>query len=165
MEYVVEANLKGFLGAAYSLGAICSLPFVPYVNQTWGRRWSIMFGSCVSVVGAFLQAFANGGTCSLLILVSSNVNHQTVAMYVIARMMLGFGIPFCIISGSSMIGELAYPKERARMTSLFNASYGIGQVIAASVGLGTVDIGNDWGWRIPSLLQVAPAMIQICTIL
>jgi len=63
-----------------------------------------------------------------------------------------------------MIGELAYPKERARMTSLFNASYGIGEVTAAAVGLGTVSIASDWGWRIPSVLQIAPAMIQIITI-
>ena len=59
-EYAVESNLKGFLGASYSLGAILSLPFVPYVNQTFGRRWSIMFGSCISVIGAILQGFANG---------------------------------------------------------------------------------------------------------
>jgi len=66
-EYAVEANLKGFLGASYSLGAILSLPFVPYVNQKFGRRWSIMFGSCISVVGAILQGFANG---SRLIVIS-----------------------------------------------------------------------------------------------
>lgn len=65
-QYAVEANLKGFLGASYSLGAILSLPFVPYVNQTWGRRWSIMFGSLVSVVGAILQAFANGSRSYVL---------------------------------------------------------------------------------------------------
>jgi MFS family permease len=60
-EYAIEANLKGFLGAAYSLGAILSLPFVPYLNQWVGRRWTIMFGSCVSLVGAIIQGFSNGG--------------------------------------------------------------------------------------------------------
>jgi MFS family permease len=60
-QYAIEENLKGFLGAAYSLGAILSLPFVPYVNQKVGRRWTIMFGSCVSLVGALIQGFANGG--------------------------------------------------------------------------------------------------------
>jgi MFS family permease len=59
-KYEIEPNLKGFLGAAYSLGAILSLPFVPWVNQRFGRRWTIMFGSCVSLVGALLQGFANG---------------------------------------------------------------------------------------------------------
>lgn len=58
--YRIEENLKGFLGAAYSLGAILSLPFVPWLNQLVGRRWTIMFGSCVSLFGALIQGFANG---------------------------------------------------------------------------------------------------------
>ncbi|GAQ02740.1 hypothetical protein ALT_0061 [Aspergillus lentulus] len=146
-KYEIEANLKGFLGAAYSLGAILSLPFVPWVNQRFGRRWTIVFGSCVSLLGALLQGFANG-----------------VGMYIVARMVLGFGIPFCIVAGSSLLGELGYPKERPILTSLFNSSYFIGQIIAASVGLGTVTIKTDWAWRIPSLLQIAPAMVQIAFI-
>ncbi|OGM47146.1 beta-glucosidase H [Aspergillus bombycis] len=143
-EYQVEPNLKGFLGAAYSLGAILALPLVPWVNQRLGRRWTIMFGSCISLVGAILQGFANG-----------------VGMYVVARMLLGFGIPFCIVAGSSLIGELGYPKERPILTSLFNSSYFIGQIVAAAVGLGTVTIASNWAWRIPSLLQIAPAMVQV----
>jgi len=54
-------------------------------------------------------------------------------MYVVARWILGFGIPFCIIAGSSLMGELAYPKERPIMTSLFNALYFIGSLIAAGI--------------------------------
>lgn len=87
--------------------------------------------------------------------------NSVVGMYVVARMVLGFGIPFCIVAGSSLLGELGYPKERPILTSLFNYSYFIGQIIAASVGLGTVTIKTDWAWRIPSLLQIAPAMVQI----
>ncbi|OJJ62127.1 hypothetical protein ASPSYDRAFT_613734 [Aspergillus sydowii CBS 593.65] len=143
-EYEIASELKGFLASAYSLGAILSLPFVPWVNQTFGRRWTIMFGSLVSLLGAFLQGFANG-----------------TAMYCIARIVLGFGIPFCIVAGSSLLGELGYPKERPFLTSLFNSSYFIGSIVAAAVGLGTVEIKTDWAWRTPSLLQIAPAMVQI----
>jgi MFS family permease len=86
-------------------------------------------------------------------------------MYIVARIILGFGIPFCIVAGSSLLGELGHPKERPILTSLFNSSYFIGQIIAASVGLGTVTITSNWAWRIPSLLQIAPALIQISTVL
>lgn len=67
-------------------------------------------------------------------------NNLTAGMYIVARIMLGFGIPFCIVSGSALLRELAYPKERARITSLFNAPLMVLEVIAASVGLGTVKI-------------------------
>lgn len=85
----------------------------------------------------------------------------TVAMYIIARMVLGFGIPTCIVSGSSLIGELAYPKERPVLTSLFNVSYFVGQIVASAICFGTNNIPNDWGWRIPSLLQVCPSLLQL----
>lgn len=96
------------------------------------------------VIGALIQGFA-----------------QHVAMYIVARMILGFGIPTCIVSGSSLIGELAYPKERPVMTSLFNVAYFVGQIIAAAICFGTNNIASDWAWRIPSLLQICPSLLQI----
>jgi len=86
-------------------------------------------------------------------------------MYIIARMLLGVGIVFAIISGSSLIGELGYPKERPFLTSLFNASYFIGAIIAAGIATRTVDIVGDWSWRVPSLLQICPSLLQICFVL
>ena len=85
-------------------------------------------------------------------------------MYIFARMLLGFGIVFCIISGSSLIGELGHPKDRDTLTSLFNSSYFIGAIVAAAIALKTSDIKNDWSWRVPSLLQMCPSIIQISTV-
>lgn len=56
-----QGSLLGIISAAYNLGAICALPFVPYVNDTFGRRWAIFFGSWIMVLGSFIQAFATGG--------------------------------------------------------------------------------------------------------
>jgi len=71
---------------------------------------------------------------------------------------------FCIISGSSLIGELGHPKDRDTLTSLFNSSYFIGAILAAAISLKTSDINNDWSWRLPSLLQMCPSILQICTV-
>lgn len=86
-------------------------------------------------------------------------------MYIVARMLLGVGILFAIISGSAMLGELGHPKERPVLTSLFNSSYFIGQITASAIALGTTSIPTDWAWRIPSLLQICPSMLQICFVL
>ncbi|PQE06740.1 MFS sugar transporter protein [Rutstroemia sp. NJR-2017a BBW] len=82
-------------------------------------------------------------------------------MYIIARMLLGFGIVFAIVSGSALIGELSYPKERPIMTSLFNSSWYAGSLIASGITVRTATINTDWGWRIPSLLQACPSLIQM----
>jgi sugar porter (SP) family MFS transporter len=149
-EYMGQPKgaLKGIIAAAYSLGAILSLPFIGTINDKFGRRWSILGGSLVMIIGALIQGFA-----------------QHVGMYIVARMILGFGIPTCIVSGSSLIGELAYPKERPILTSLFNVAYFVGQIVAAAICFGTNGIQSHWAWRIPSLLQICPSLLQVCFVM
>ena len=86
-------------------------------------------------------------------------------MYIVARMLLGFGIIPAVVSSSAMLGELSYPKERAVMTSMFNASWFVGSLIASGIVVRTAQIKTDWGWRIPSALQAAPSLIQLFLIL
>ncbi|KAI0376779.1 general substrate transporter [Hypomontagnella monticulosa] len=143
-----QGSLKGIIAAAYSLGAILSLPFIGMVNDKFGRRWSIMGGSFIMVIGALIQGFSvNAG------------------MYVVARLILGFGIPTCIVSASSLIGELAYPKERPVLTSLFNVAYFVGQITAAGICFGTNNITTNMAWKIPSWLQMCPSLLQIAFVL
>jgi sugar porter (SP) family MFS transporter len=146
-KYSFEPSMLGFINSCYQLGSIIAVPIAPWINRRFGRRWSIMIGSLVMVVGALLQGFA-----------------QHIGMYIVARMLLGVGILFAIISGSALIGELSYPKERPTMTSLFNASYFIGSIVAAAIAIRTSDMIGDWSWRLPSLLQICPSMLQICTV-
>ncbi|KAK1234333.1 hypothetical protein PQX77_002472 [Marasmius sp. AFHP31] len=139
-----RSTLLGLMSAIYSLGAIVVLPAVPWVSDNWGRRWAIVFGSILMIIGAAIQAAA-----------------QNFAMFVCGRLVLGFGIPFAIVAASSLIGELSHPKERAILGSLFNSCYFIGAIVAAGVTLGTFSMPSNWGWRIPSLLQVLPSLMQI----
>ncbi len=82
-------------------------------------------------------------------------------MYILARCIIGFGLPFAIVAGSCLIGELGYPKERPVLTSLFNACFFIGAIVAAGITYGTQNMLSDWSWRIPSLLQMAPSVLQV----
>lgn len=86
-------------------------------------------------------------------------------MYIVARLVLGFGIPTCIVSASSLIGELSYPKERPILTSLFNVSYFVGQIVAAAICFGTNNIASNYGWMIPSWLQMVPSLVQMTFVL
>lgn len=88
-----------------------------------------------------------------------------VTMYIIARILLGFGIPICIVAGSALIGELGYPKERAYLTCFFNVAFYVGQILAAGICFGTNSILGDSSWRIPSWLQMVPSLVQIGFIL
>ena len=87
------------------------------------------------------------------------------ALYIIARMVLGFGIVFYIVSGSAMLGKLSYPKERLILTSMFNASWFVGSLIAAGIVVKTAKIHGDWSWRLPSILQACPSLVQMTLVL
>lgn len=43
-------------------------------------------------------------------------------------------------------------------------SWSIGSIVAAWLTFGTREINSDWSWRLPSLLQMTPSVIQLCTI-
>ncbi|KAK7029379.1 hypothetical protein VNI00_014633 [Paramarasmius palmivorus] len=139
-----RSALLGLMSAIYSLGAIIVLPAVPWVSDHLGRRWAIILGSIIMMMGAAIQAAA-----------------QNFAMFVCGRLLLGCGIPFAIVAASSLIGELSHPKERAILGSLFNSCYFVGSIIAAGITLGTFSMPTNWGWRIPSILQVFPSLLQI----
>jgi hypothetical protein len=84
-----------------------------------------------------------------------------VAMFVVARIILGMGIVYAISGASQLIAELAYPKERSVITGLFNESWYAGAILAAGVTLGTYSWDSDWSWRLPSLLQLLPSTLQL----
>ncbi|KAI8263038.1 Lactose permease [Colletotrichum sp. SAR 10_98] len=146
-EYFGRPNSSrlGLLNAMYSLGALMAIPFVPIASNYLGRRRTILLGSWIMVLGAGLQA-----------------GSRNQDMFLASRWVLGFGIPFAIINASSLLGELSYAKERSIMTSLFNASWFVGAIIAAGVTYGTFQMTSTWAWRIPSLLQLVPSACQIC---
>ncbi|KAK6441414.1 hypothetical protein LTR95_002362 [Oleoguttula sp. CCFEE 5521] len=136
--------LLGLITAAFSIGAVVAIPFVPYTNDRIGRKHSITIGSSIIVLGVILQTAA--------------VN---IEMFLVSRLILGIGIPFCISGASQLIAELTHPRHTSVINGLFNESWYAGAIIAAGVTLGTFNMPNNWAWRIPSLLQVAPSLLQL----
>ena len=137
----------GLVSAIIALGAICSAPFAPWVADHFGRRWGITVGSCIMIVGAILQC-----------------ESTTFSMFVGSRFILGFGLTFCTTASPSLVSELSHPKERVAVTAICNTCWFLGSIAAAWVTYGTRVIPSTWSWRIPSLLQMLPSIIQLSAI-
>jgi MFS family permease len=60
-KFKIEPGLLGFVNSCYQLGSIFAVPIAPWFAQKYGRRWSIMLGSWIMVVGAIIQGFAQHG--------------------------------------------------------------------------------------------------------
>lgn len=121
-----------------------ALPFVGYVVDKFGRRKAIAFGASWTLVGAILQGSA-----------------KHIAAFIIARFLIGFGLAYVVVGAPSLLAELALPKHRGTILAYFPTAWYTGAIIAAWTTYGTQFIDNSWSWRIPSLLQGLPAIIQI----
>ncbi|RDW59092.1 hypothetical protein BP5796_12016 [Coleophoma crateriformis] len=137
----------GLISAIIALGAMCSAPFAPMVADHYGRRWGVTVGSIIMIGGAILQ-------CE-----STNF-----AMFVVSRFILGFGLTFCTTASPSLVSELSHPRERVAVTALCNTCWFLGAIAAAWITYGTRLIPSTWSWRIPSLLQMGPSIIQLSAI-
>lgn len=137
----------GLFNAIQNIGSLCGLPFAPYVTDLAGRRKGIALGALIMIGGAILQTAA-----------------QNFSMFIAARWMMGFGLTFAANAAPLLVSEIAYPSQRAPLTSCYNSLWYSGAVIAAFTTLGTFHINNTWSWRIPSALQALPSVIQIVLI-
>ncbi|KAF2222788.1 general substrate transporter [Elsinoe ampelina] len=136
--------LLGCISAILALGSCLATPFISYVGDRWGRKWGVTVGCGTMLVGGIIQA--------------ASVN---LPMFMISRFIVGFGLVFANTYAPILIGELAHPKDRQVITSLYQTSWYIGAILAAWIGFGMYSIPNDWAWRVPCLLQALPALIAI----
>jgi hypothetical protein len=82
-------------------------------------------------------------------------------MFIGARFLIGFGLPFASCGAAMLITELSYPSYRAPLTSLYNTLWYSGAIVAAWSTFGTFKLNSSWAWRIPSLLQGVPSVLQL----
>ncbi|KAF8327455.1 general substrate transporter [Cantharellus anzutake] len=134
----------GLFNAIQTIGSICSIPFAPYVADTFGRKSAMLLGAFIITGGAALQTAS-----------------QNFGMFIGARAMIGFGVSFSMVASPLLISELAYPSHRPSVSALFNTMRFSGSIVAAWGTFGTFRIGNNWSWRIPSALQAIPSVIQL----
>jgi MFS family permease len=152
--------LRVFLADRLTLQAILAVPFVPFVADRLGRRRYVQIRCFIMCIGAALRASSLRTShhdfiiLNFVVLVSAETAAQNLGMFMAARGIVGLGITFAIVGASSLIGgqsmlsshclvrclltcdviELAHPKERARLGSLFNAFFftGMTELLAAS---------------------------------
>lgn len=140
-------NELGLLNAIQGIGGLCAYPFSPYVTDGLGRRTGIIVGVILMIIATALQTASS-----------------SLAMFIGARCLIGFGSTFAAAAAPLLITEIAFPTQRAQATSLYNSLWFLGSIIAAWTTFGTFHIPNSWSWRIPSALQGLPSVLQILLI-
>lgn len=139
--------ILGLMTASYGLGSFLSLPLMAIIMDRWGRKFAIIISTAWIAIGSVIQG------------VSINIG-----MFVVARIIMGFGLPTLLTASASLLNELVYPKQRATIASLLSVSYYPGAIIGSGITLSTFARRDEWSWRIPSLCQILPCLVQLCFI-
>lgn len=139
--------ILGLMTSAYAIGSFISLPLVALMMDRFGRRFAIAAACIWITVGSIIQGAA--------------VN---IGMFVAARIIMGFGLPTLLTASAALTNELAYPRERSIIASLLSVSYYPGAIIGAGITFSTFARPDEWSWRIPSLCQMLPCLVQVAFI-
>jgi MFS family permease len=142
-DYPTGAKL-GIFNGTQGLGGVFSQFFLWWLVEKIGRKYTIIIGSVIIILGVFLQTFANG-----------------LVMFAVARAIIGLGLSFEYTAAPMLVTELAHPTHRAQLSTFLNTLYNFGATIAAWVCLGTLTIQSDWSWRSVSLIQIFPSLISV----
>ena len=138
-----EGAKLGLLATGTRLGQIASIPFISPLIQRLGRRWPILIGSIIVLIGVAIQASA-----------------QSFAMFTVGRVVLGFGNNIQECTCPLLVSELAHPRQRPQITAIMNTTSSIGQIIAAWVTFGTAQLmPSEWSWRLPTLIQAVSRLM------
>ncbi|KAF5381387.1 hypothetical protein D9615_008322 [Tricholomella constricta] len=137
----------GLLNAIQNIGSLAAYPFAPYISDGLGRRPAIFIGATIMCIATAIQTAS-----------------QSVGMFIGARFLIGFGLTFAANAAPMLVTEIAYPTHRAPLTSTYNSLWYSGAIVAAWTTYGTFQIQSTWAWRVPSVLQGLPSIIQVALI-
>jgi len=160
-----SSGILGTINAMYPVGKIFGVYSAAFIGDRFGRKIPLYAGLCILMIGAAIQAAS-----------------QNVPMFVIGRLILGYGTAFIAQTSPILISELSYPTHRGKLTSLYFSTYVsildlsvnrrevpklihtkyLGSILAAWTTYGTFRIQSENSWRIPSSLQAAIPFIQLC---
>ncbi|KAI3468800.1 hypothetical protein Pfo_025463 [Paulownia fortunei] len=138
-----DAKLTLFTSSLY-LAALLASFVASTMTRLLGRRFSMLFGGSLFLIGAIINGFA-----------------QNVAMLIAGRMFLGCGVGFANQSAPVYLSEMAPYKYRGALNMCFQLFITVGILGANLINYYTARIKGGWGWRISLGCAAVPALFFI----
>ncbi|KAH8599350.1 MFS sugar transporter-like protein [Bisporella sp. PMI_857] len=132
----------GIVVSFFTGGAFCGAGLAGPIADKFGRRWTIVIGSIIYLLGGALQTGA-----------------QNLEYLWSGRWLAGVGVGFLVMIIPVYQSEIAHPSIRGKITALQQFMLGIGAFVAGWVSYGTyIGLNTTAQWRVPLGLQMVPAV-------
>uniref|UniRef100_A0A8H7K694 Major facilitator superfamily (MFS) profile domain-containing protein n=1 Tax=Bionectria ochroleuca TaxID=29856 RepID=A0A8H7K694_BIOOC len=136
----------GIVSSMYQIGGVAALPFVGPVIDGFGRRWGMISGAALIVVGTVIQG----------------LSHES-GQFMGGRFLLGFGVSLAASAGPMYVVEINHPAYRGRLGAMYNTLWFSGAIIAAGAARAGLNVGGDYSWRLITWLQALCAGLILLT--
>lgn len=140
-ESMKNVSIQAGVVSGYYAGSAFGSAGSAYSMDKISRRWTLLFGSCVSIVGAVLQTAA--------------INP---AMMIVGRALSGFSTGMVYPTAPVYLAELSPPENRGFLVGLKGLMNTLGFFTAGWVGYAGSFASGDAQWRIPLATQIPPAL-------
>ncbi|XP_066342991.1 sugar transport protein MST1-like [Miscanthus floridulus] len=132
-------TLTAFTSSLYVAGLFSSL-VASRVTRAMGRQAVMLMGGALFFAGGAVT----GGAVNI-------------AMLIVGRMLLGFGVGFTNQAAPLFLAEMAPSRWRGSLTAGYQFFLALGVLIANLVNYATAHV--SWGWRVSLGLAGAPAVV------
>ncbi|KAI0190600.1 general substrate transporter [Astrocystis sublimbata] len=135
----IQAGIVSGYYAGYAFGSALAA----YIMDKLSRRWTLLLGCCLSLVGAILQAAA--------------VNP---AMMIVGRAFSGSSTGIVYPTAPVYLAELSLAENRGFLVGLKGLMNTLGFLVAGFIGYAGAFAYGDLQWRIPLATQGPPALLM-----
>ncbi|KAJ9243878.1 hypothetical protein DTO169E5_2220 [Paecilomyces variotii] len=141
---LTSTSKQGVVIAGVSFGLLIALLPAAHLVDTIGRRWSIILSNIVLIGAVVGQAFTS-----------------TASQFLGTRIVLGVVSSILSTASPSLLAELAHPRQRAQITAMYMTFFYVGSTTAAWSCYGSLHVTSSWSWRLPVMLQIPWAILQL----
>jgi sugar porter (SP) family MFS transporter len=140
-----QAEAKtGIVFGIFTIGALCATIPTAIFPDMFGRRFSMVTGNAVLIVGAAITATSkNSGA------------------FIGGRFLTGFGSSLAGASAKAFLAEMTPPQSRGAYMGFLNSFYYVGQMSATGMMVSTGNWNNQLSWRLPLWIQAVPAGLNV----
>jgi MFS family permease len=135
MDYPTGVKL-GWINAIILLGSGVGSPIAAWISNRFGRKPGLYVGYIFMILGSVLQ--------------TASPNR---AAFLLARLFIGVASALFGVAAPLLINEMAHPRHRGTVNSLFMTGWYIGGSVSGWVIFRVRSYSSSWSWRLPSLLQ------------
>src|SRR4051794_2368748 len=143
-------SVQAWVTTAYLITSTIATPIYGRLGDLYGRKKLFMFAITVFIAGSALCSFAT-------------------SMYMLAvfRAIQGLGAGGLFTLVLAIIGDIVSPRERAKYTGYFMATFGSASVLGPVIGgvlAGTATIAGIAGWRWVFLVNVPIGIVALIVV-